>query len=391
MPVVPPVWKYAAGSAAAIVRPLTSRSRGWTPTRASNACASRAALTSPPTTRIVRSSGSESRMLSTLAQMSVPGKGPSATRTLVRAARRMSAIWPAASSGLTGFAIPAASAPNKATNACGTSGNSRLTTSPGPTPRAWNAFAACVTRPKNSPWLRRSAVSSGSALGRKTIAGASAALVDPIRNASYVLAAAMRSAYGTASKARRSASVASDGQSVPIRRSSRCKAVICESGGLCSRDRVSVRAAAALRDTRMPAGPAGRPDRRASRPRALGVQARLELRERLHRQCAGEHRTQRRLDLVEPFDLAGDARRQRHAVAVDARARRRRARPSARASTVPSRLAGSAAATQTSVPSCGRRRTWRSSAIASGSAYCSPDTPAMKRPPRISPRASSRR
>ena len=39
-------------------------------------------------------SGSWPRMRSTLPQMSVPGSGPSATSTLVFAARRMSAIWP---------------------------------------------------------------------------------------------------------------------------------------------------------------------------------------------------------------------------------------------------------------------------------------------------------
>ena len=42
-------------------------------------------------------------------------------------------------------------------------------------------------------------------------------------------------------------------------------------------------------------------------------------------------------------------------------------------------------------PSAGMRRTSRSRSTASGSANCSPDMPVTNRPPRISPRASSRR
>ncbi len=42
-------------------------------------------------------------------------------------------------------------------------------------------------------------------------------------------------------------------------------------------------------------------------------------------------------------------------------------------------------------PSCGLRRMSRSMLTASGVAYCSPEKPATKRPPRISPRASRRR
>ena len=58
---------------------------------------------------------------------------------------------------------------------------------------------------------------------------------------------------------------------------------------------------------------------------------------------------------------------------------------------MPTRLSGSAPESDSICPSASRRRASRSSAIASGAAYCSPLKPAMKRPPRISPRASSRR
>jgi hypothetical protein len=50
-----------------------------------------------------------------------------------------------------------------------------------------------------------------------------------------------------------------------------------------------------------------------------------------------------------------------------------------------------AAAIATKAPSGGSRRMRRIDATAWGSANCSPETPPMKRPPRISPRAWSRR
>ena len=55
------------------------------------------------------------------------------------------------------------------------------------------------------------------------------------------------------------------------------------------------------------------------------------------------------------------------------------------------KFSGSAADSATSCPSSGLRRASRSCPIASGSANCSPEKPATNRPPRISPRASSRR
>src|SRR5262245_39720200 len=59
--------------------------------------------------------------------------------------------------------------------------------------------------------------------------------------------------------------------------------------------------------------------------------------------------------------------------------------------TMPTRLSGSAADTSTPPPLPARRRTLRNASTASGSANCSPVKPSTKRPPRISPRASSRR
>jgi predicted acyltransferase len=59
-------------------------------------------------------------------------------------------------------------------------------------------------------------------------------------------------------------------------------------------------------------------------------------------------------------------------------------------STVPTRFSGSLPLRQTSSPSSARWRTARNGAIASGRANCSPTRPSTKRPPRTSPRASSR-
>lgn len=58
---------------------------------------------------------------------------------------------------------------------------------------------------------------------------------------------------------------------------------------------------------------------------------------------------------------------------------------------MPKRFNGSDAEMTTSAPVSGSRRIARSSPIASGSANCYPLIPATKRPPRISPRASSLR
>ena len=58
---------------------------------------------------------------------------------------------------------------------------------------------------------------------------------------------------------------------------------------------------------------------------------------------------------------------------------------------MPIRLSGSAPDSDTHWPDEGFRRISRMRPIASGSANCSPEKPATKRPPRISPRASSRR
>ncbi len=61
---------------------------------------------------------------------------------------------------------------------------------------------------------------------------------------------------------------------------------------------------------------------------------------------------------------------------------------------IPRKFSGSEAETVrggASEPGSPRRRTARRSVTASGSAYCSPSKPATKRPPRISPRASSSR
>jgi hypothetical protein len=55
----------------------------------------------------------------------------------------------------------------------------------------------------------------------------------------------------------------------------------------------------------------------------------------------------------------------------------------------PARLSGSAPETAIQVPVSPRRRVSRKKPMASGSANCSPENPATKRPPRISPRRSS--
>src|SRR2546425_53495 len=52
---------------------------------------------------------------------------------------------------------------------------------------------------------------------------------------------------------------------------------------------------------------------------------------------------------------------------------------------MPTRFRGSAPLTATSSPAASSRRTARSDPTASGSAYCSPENPLTKRPPRISP------
>ena len=54
---------------------------------------------------------------------------------------------------------------------------------------------------------------------------------------------------------------------------------------------------------------------------------------------------------------------------------------------MPARLSGSAPDSETSASDGGLRRISRSAPTASGSANCSPEKPATKRPPRISPRA----
>ena len=58
---------------------------------------------------------------------------------------------------------------------------------------------------------------------------------------------------------------------------------------------------------------------------------------------------------------------------------------------IPTRLSGSAPDSETQALEVGWRRTSRNMPTASGSANCSPEKPATKRPPRISPRASSLR
>ena len=58
---------------------------------------------------------------------------------------------------------------------------------------------------------------------------------------------------------------------------------------------------------------------------------------------------------------------------------------------MPTRFKGSAPDTEIQASSAGLRRTSRSKPTASERANCSPEKPATKRPPRISPRASSRR
>src|SRR5689334_23226786 len=168
----------------------------------------------------------------------------------------------------------------------------------------------------------RTGVSSGSALGRKTIAGDSGDCIEPMRNASYVLAAATRSAYGTASSVRTSASLASVGQASEMRRSRAWSAVVVAAADAlprsCRFEPARVSEVSRWRGGRLVAfGPA------ALTRRAPAGQARIELRERLDCDRASETGALDRIDVVaEPFDLPGDARRQRHAVAPeDARAR----------------------------------------------------------------------
>jgi hypothetical protein len=61
------------------------------------------------------------------------------------------------------------------------------------------------------------------------------------------------------------------------------------------------------------------------------------------------------------------------------------------ARTLPTRFRGSAPLSTMSVPSCrALAHLAQRDATASGSANCWPESPAMKRPPRISPRASRR-
>src|SRR2546426_233151 len=57
---------------------------------------------------------------------------------------------------------------------------------------------------------------------------------------------------------------------------------------------------------------------------------------------------------------------------------------------LPVRLRGSTALTRTSSPFFSMRRTLRRDSTASGRAYCSPQKPATKRPPRGGPRGSMR-
>ena len=116
--------------------------------------------------------------------MSEPGTGPRVTSTRVSAARRISPIRPADSSGLTGLAMPAACAPNSVKKACGTRGSKKLTTSLGPTPKSANRLAACVTRPMNCACVIVTGGSSGSALDRNWMAGACGLMAAPICKAS---------------------------------------------------------------------------------------------------------------------------------------------------------------------------------------------------------------
>ena len=211
-----------------MTRPLTRRSAGCTATNASNGWTLRAGSASP---RRRRSRAVGQRVADALdvgpdCRSPAPGRGRRGLRP-----RRAQDLGDLAcrQHGLTGFAMPAASAEQREER-LRHERQEQADASPAPTPSAWNAFAACVHAAEEN---RDGTVCAGSSARRsagRRAAGASGCARLPMRSASYVLSAAIRSRYGTASNARTSAAVASDGQASPMRRSSRCR-VSWRSGG----------------------------------------------------------------------------------------------------------------------------------------------------------------